>query len=61
MTDTERLDLIEHYRWNVICAEGRVAIYNVDANFKVQADTIREVIDLALAQQIKWSASHVRH
>lgn len=61
MTDTERLDLIEHYKWNVIFAVGKVAIYNVEANFKVQADTLREVIPLALKAQMDWSTGHVRH
>jgi hypothetical protein len=55
MTDTERLNLIEHYGWQIICFANEVAIYNVKAEFKVTGKTLREAIDNALSAQFKWS------
>lgn len=53
MTDTERLDLIEHYGWVIDtlkngkgwCVTGRLSI------FHVARETLREAIDAAIAAQ----------
>lgn len=59
MTDTERLNLIEHYGWVIDqlkngkgwCVTGRFSI------FHVAGDTLRDAIDAALAAQVKWALS----
>ena len=55
MTDTERLNLIEHYQWRIyFVADG----WSGNGMFGILPhtyNTIREAIDAALAAQIKWS------
>ena len=53
MTDTERLNLIEHYGWHI----NKVASgWNVfSSNIDIIEKTLRLAIDAALAAQIKWS------
>lgn len=53
MTDTERLNLIEHYGWNI---NKHFLGFNVfNENVDVVRATLREAIDVALAAQAKWS------
>ena len=52
MTDTERLNLIEHYEWMIEFND----MWFVAGKFGLSAgDTLREALDGALAAQIKWS------
>lgn len=58
MTDTERLNLIEHYGWKLTRVYGG---YRVSANMISPATVdavdmdLRKAIDMALDQQIKWA------
>lgn len=59
MTDTERLNLIEHYKWEIACT-GETSIWTVVLHLSdgvkfADGNNIREAIDAALAAQIKWS------
>lgn len=59
MTDTERLNLIEHYEWNINVSKsgkswwitGKFSTHNK----MVTASSLREAINKALDAQIKWS------
>jgi hypothetical protein len=54
MSDTERLNLIEHYKWKI----GYTHAFYVKGDngiFVVMASTLREAIDDALEAQIDWS------
>lgn len=56
MTDTERLNLIEHYKWYIWFDEETK--YTAQGDFgHVCGKTIREVIDGALDAQAKWMLS----
>ncbi len=56
MSDTEALNLIEHYRWKVQpTLEGKWA---VDGDFgSIRGETLREAIYTALAAQAEWALS----
>ncbi len=53
MTDTERLNLIEHYKWDIMHHKGWLILGKFGSTATCQ--TIREAINEALAAQIKWS------
>lgn len=56
MTDTERLDLIEHYQWDILSYNKEWIIcgeFGKTGRFK----SLREAIEAATAAQIKWSTS----
>lgn len=55
MTDTKRLNLIEHYQWKINFTCDKWNVFN--ANIDVAANTLREAIDAALAAQAKWAMS----
>ncbi len=61
MSDTERLNLIEHYKWQIsLSANGKVwwIFGSFSTNKKgVKGKTLREAIDAALAAQMKWALS----
>ena len=55
MSDSEMINLIEHYEW---CVYREYNHWNVAGNFgKVFKKTLREAIVAALAAQAKWSLS----
>jgi len=53
MTDTERLNLIEHYNWIIAKIEDNWII--TGSYGYVEGNSLREAIDATLAAQIKWS------
>lgn len=53
MTDTERLNLIEHYRWNIHTATEGYTVFGDFGN--VGGKSLREAIDAALRAQFEWS------
>ena len=55
MTDTERLDLIEHYKWEISYWHDHVVIVNNEAEFVRSGKTLRAAIDAALKAQFEWS------
>lgn len=55
MKDTERLNLIDHYKWTVVFINGGCYIVLHEARTYSFAKTLREAIDGALAAQIKWA------
>jgi hypothetical protein len=68
MSDTERLNLIEHYGWNVqfIKEEGYTnlkghfsrTLIKISGKYgEVVQETLRDAIDAALSSQAKWSMS----
>lgn len=57
MSDTERLDLIEHYGWTIKFIDGGCHIVLHRAATYAFAKTIREAFDLAFAKQAKWAMS----
>lgn len=54
MTDTERLNLIEHYQWQLHFIDSwfMQGMFGVVGGF----NTLREAIDAALKAQFEWSA-----
>jgi hypothetical protein len=54
MTDTERLNLIEHYQWDVMHHNGE---WLVLGKFGITPTFIklREAVDVALNAQAKWA------
>lgn len=57
MTDTERLDLIEHYKWKVMFIDDGCHIVLPQAGTYAFAKTFREAISEALSKQAKWSVT----
>lgn len=55
MSDTERLNLIEHYKWKIIFIDDGCHIVLARAGTYDFAKTFREAIDLALIKQMDWS------
>lgn len=56
MSDTERLNLIEHYSWKVYQAVNKS--WQIGGAFGVvRRNSLREAIDEALSRQIKWALS----
>jgi hypothetical protein len=55
MTDTERLNLIEHYGWTIKFIDGGCHIVLHRANTYAFAKTIREAFDEAYKKQAAWS------
>lgn len=55
MSDTERLNLIEHYGWSIMFSRDRVIITGNDSIFATAGNTLREAIDAALKAQFEWS------
>lgn len=55
MTDTERLDLIEYYKWRVMFMDCGCHIVLDQASTYAFAKTLREAIDDALKAQAKWA------
>lgn len=56
MTDTERLNLIEHYGWKIYQAVNKS--WQVGGPFGVvRRNNLREAIDEALSRQAKWALS----
>lgn len=52
MTDTNRLNLIEYYKWEIIFDTNVI----IRGSFGIVFDnTLREAIDTALKAQIEWS------
>jgi hypothetical protein len=55
MTDTERLNLIEHYGWDIRKIDDN---WYVEGQFgRVYKVSIREAINAALSAQAKWALS----
>lgn len=53
MSDTEMLNLIEHYEWNI---NQMYKGWNVfSANIDITGPTLREAIKIAMDAQVKWS------
>ncbi len=59
MYDTERLNLIEHYEWDILCYNNKAKKWMVCGKFGKtdKFKTIREAIDAALSAQMKWALS----
>lgn len=57
MTDTERLNLVEHHKWTVKFMDGGCHIVLHQAGTYAFAKTFREAIQAALAAQAKWALS----
>lgn len=59
MSDTERLNLIEHYEWRLELINDTNALnglWQIKGDWGyIHGDTIRKVIDAAMTAQIKWS------
>jgi hypothetical protein len=55
MSDTETLDLIEHYKWSVKFIDDGCHIVLHKAGTYAFAKTIREEVKEALDKQIAWS------
>lgn len=53
MSDTEMLDLIEYYNWNINKHFQGWNVYN--QNIDIVRPTLREAIRCALVAQAKWS------
>lgn len=54
MSDTERLNLIEHYGWDVLWCNDSWCI-TAKSFGAVNGKTLREAIDAALKAQFEWS------
>lgn len=53
MTDKERLNLIEHYKWTIVISDMGVAVFG---NFgRIKETTLRRAIDAALKAQAEWA------
>ncbi len=56
MTDTERLSLIEHYKWEIVFDNAYAPAIVIRGSFGIVfANTLREAIHDALTAQINWS------
>ncbi len=55
MTDTERLNLIEHYQWTIRFDDEGCHISLHKAGTYTKAKNFREAFDIAYDKQAKWA------
>ena len=55
MSDTERLNLIEHYRWHIFFSPDGWCVSGMFGMLPNTFNSIREAIEAALTAQMNWS------